>query len=84
MEKKILKEIANEVKENGGANTYDTWGNTNRSKKYIDLKYHLIDQDKNAFKVNNEIFIVTFRHSNGITSMGGSPDSILVKEIMLL
>jgi hypothetical protein len=84
MEEKILIEISKEVKENGGSKSYDTWGNTERSKKYIDLKYHVIDQNKNAFKVNNEIFIVVFRHSNGITSMGGTPDSISVKELRLL
>tara|TARA_R110002095_G_scaffold193603_1_gene171896 strand:- start:29104 stop:29358 length:255 start_codon:yes stop_codon:yes gene_type:complete len=84
MKEEILKEIAKEVKENGGSNSYDTWGNTERSKKYIDLKFHLIDQDKNAFKANQEIFIVAFRYSNGITSMGGSPDSISVKELRML
>lgn len=84
MEEKTLKEIVKEVKGNGGSNSYDTWGNTKRSKKYIDLKFHLIDQGKNAFKVNGEIFIVVFRYSNGITSMGGTPDSILVKELRLL
>jgi hypothetical protein len=35
MEEKILIEIAKEVKENDGSNSYDTWGNTERSKKFI-------------------------------------------------
>lgn len=83
MEEKILMEIAKEVKDNGGSKCYDTWGNTDRSKKYIDLKYHLIDQEKNGFKVDGDIFIVEFRCSNGINSMGGTPDSILVKNIQL-
>ena len=81
---KGLKEIAKEVKENGGSNSYDTWGNTERSKKYKDLKFHLIDQNKNAFKVDDEIFVIVFRHSNGITAMNGTPDSISVKKLRLL
>jgi len=84
MKEKILKEIAKEVKENGGSNSYDTWGNTERSKKYKDLKFHLIDQNKNAFKVDDEIFVIVFRHSNGITAMIGTPDSISVKKLRLL
>lgn len=84
MEMKTLIEIAKEVKANGGSKSYDTWGNTERSKKFIDLKYHLIDQNKNAFKVDGEIFVIVFRLSNGISTMGGTPDSILVKELRLL
>ena len=84
MEEKILIEIAKEVKENDGSNSYDTWGNPERSKKFIDLKFHLTDKKINGFQINNEIFIVEYRYSNGITSMGGTPDSISVKELRLL
>lgn len=84
MEKHLIEEIAEEVKSNDGSNSYDTWGNPERSNKFHQLKYYILDRGMNSFESNNEIFIVIFRNSNGITSMGGSPDSILVQSLKLI
>jgi len=84
MENEMLRTIAKEVKDNDGNESYDTWGDPERSNKFNNLKFHLTDKRINGFKIDGEIYVVEFRHSNGRTSMGGTPDSILVSELRLL
>lgn len=85
MDTKLIEEIISEVKpENSGAEgfqNYDTWGNPERSNKYHQLKYHIIDKGFNSFSHGGELYLVAFRHardSRGGMDMG-SPNTVEVR-----
>jgi hypothetical protein len=83
MEEKLIEEIISEVKrgDNGsgaGFESYDTWGSPDRSNKFHNLKYYVVDKGLNSIIYKGEIYVVSFDFSNGKTAMGATPDSISI------
>ena len=90
MKKELIEEIISELKSElkrgdqgqlEGFISYDTWGSPERSNKFDQLKLHIVDEDLNSIEHKGEIYLVKFRYSNSICSMGGTPDSIIIERL---
>lgn len=86
MTNELIEDIISELKRGDqgsleGFISYDTWGSPERSNKFHQLKFHIVDKELNSINYKGEIYLVKFRYSNGVCTMGGTPDSILIERL---
>lgn len=81
MDDKLLAEIAEDVnKSSNNLAYYDTWGDDVRTNKFKYLKTNLCNYNINGFKVNDDIYVVTYRPAGyGVDE----PNSIIVKCLVM-